>query len=491
MIPLLLSAALAARGAHVSPLTGSAERWALVYGVDDPPTVAGGLTDAEASAVLIADRLSAAGFHHVTWRTGEDATREEVTAWMAALAGRLGPDDTVMVVGVSHGAVCDEPVAGTQHLRLYGATDGARCFQGGVSDLELLAGLRDTRAGTRLLVLDACMTAFGSMGPAPVARDPLAGHRDDGAVLRSTARGLSAFQRGGRVVYARLLAAALEGAGGTFTADLDADGAVTVDELHRHLQAALEATRRADPTLEQLPSLDLFGVRDSADLVVVGTPSAPRRAVLTWVAPPGPGALVPLGPLATSPWDGGALVQRDALGISARVFGVSARPGTRDGRPLLAGRRRGAPSLRLWGGGGWAWGFGPPLDEPAPWRAGGGITLHALPWLAISLGGEGNDRLGLGWLAVDGALHWRRLTWTLGPRLSVLGLPGGPDVVAGRVALGVGGGLGFRAGIGGPLAWTLDLTADVTGRRADGQPAGVLVLGGLTSGLLLDLGLLR
>jgi len=462
---------------------------ALFVALDGHIEGSGDITAAERDGLALADTLWEAGFGWVDVLIGEAATADGVRASLARMSALdLGEEDTALLYVATHGVTC--PATGdetTQHLRVAGtvADPDASCWSGAMTDTELLTALRGTGAGQRVLVLEACLRERGSLGGASSSGpDPWGGERIDELVLRSTRYGLSAFQVNGALLYTGAFRAGLE----SLRADLDGDGAVTAVELHDYAIAVV-----AGAGVSQRPMRQRITIGAARDVVLAGTPGAPTRPVVTMIPASGRYSVglsaVALGAVNLPVYEPGPLLARDALGISMRVLGVPREARTVDARPWIAGRRRGWPSLVVSGGvGRWRGLSELPYQPPATASGALGVREQLAPHIGASAEVSAGDGLRALDLGLQGELHWRRFTASVGPRAGVYGLDAYGTGLSDARGTRLGAEAGLRVGLAGPVALTAGGIAGFSWAEAGGE-RHPLQSGELRAGLLLDPGL--
>lgn len=435
-------------------------RAAVVIALDGQIGGSGNLTGAEADAGMLVDALSGAGFHWILPIFGQEATNEGIDAALGSLAAlRLRPDDTALVYVVTHGARCpltDNP--DTQYLRTVDTTEGPRCWDNAVTDRHLLEGLRRSGAGNRVLVIDACQTAFGASGSAPLEPDPWRRMHLEEVVLRSTSNGLRAFQVDGHILFTRVFAHGLRDA----NADLDGNGAVTSTEIYDYVAARLRQWN-----LDQVPMRQETNVGEEAGVVLAGTPGRPTHAVLKglpaiWEWSVGTDFLS-LGPEGALPLsEGEALSRRDPLGVALKVRGLPTTPGYHDARAWVPGRQRGWPSVGASAGPLWT------HHEPGGRTTGpllATLRLHEQVLPSLSLSGDISGTYGLfvPHLVLAGETHWRRFTAEAGVRGGWLASEGSPldDSSEEEASSGLLGGFEIGVRVGLARQWAATFTCGV------------------------------
>lgn len=219
-----------------------------------------------------------------------EATAEEISAQAARLADQVGPEGTLWIVFIGHGA---PDATGTDAL-LLGADvqQTARSVQSrGVSRAELL---RQTNAAAeRILVLDSCFSGRSPTGDALVpGLQPLVptyATRQTAAVELTAGKSnqfAGPLPGEARPAFSYLMLGALHG-----WADANRDGVVTAAEAIAYTHSVLTTTvvdRQQEPQHAGPDrALAAGGTAAGPDLtVIVGRRTAPTRAALTLPSAP-------------------------------------------------------------------------------------------------------------------------------------------------------------------------------------------------------------
>lgn len=419
-------------------------RAAIVVALDGQIGGSGNLTGAENDAMELARTLSEGGFHWVLPLLGPEVTASGLEAAFTDLRRQgLRRADTALVYVITHGAVCPaSSTPETQHLRLVETTEGSHCWEHSWTDQMFLSRLKESNAGNRVLVLDACLTAYGAAGAVSLDEDAWHRSHEEEVVLRSTSAGLNAFQVAGHVLYTRMFAHGLTNG----TADLDGNGAITVSEVHDYAVDQLRGFR-----VDQVPMRREIIVGTKEGIVLAGEAGRPTRPVLDGLTPRGDwsigGSFNALGPGGVVPpvSDGNQLVRRTGDRVVLRVHGVPEDPGFHEVESWMPGRLVGWPSASAFAGGAWR------LDAAEPvtvW----GLRIHeqARPAWGISLEAAYGRGTWSATVVPAAELHWRRWTGALGVRAGALESEAGQSVEMGGAAVhpSIGAEGQVRAGLG-------------------------------------------
>jgi len=256
---------------------------AVVVGVEDYLRVPG-VPGAKSNAKLWYQYLTetrGAPVQNVKLLINDDATREEILSATRKAASRVQPGGTLWFVFVGHGAPGVDGKDGV--LVGVDAQQKADSLETrSVRREELLKELGQSKAGSVVVLLDACFSGRGQDGSEiisglqPLVAIPTVGVRDSRVVVLTAARGnqyAGALPGAYRPAFSYLVLGGLRGWAGK-----GAKVAVTAGELLNYATNALEATLRGRA---QTP--ELIGRADS----VVGTsaaeegPNLAKLAVLT------------------------------------------------------------------------------------------------------------------------------------------------------------------------------------------------------------------
>lgn len=424
-------------------------RVAIVFGLDGRIGSSETISSAERSARQLAQALGASGFHVIAAMTGEDASAEQVRRWLMVAQGmNLGVDDTLLVAAITHGGSCmSEKSVVEQQLRVVETRTGAGgCWEDALTDLELLAALRASGAGRRMLYVDACNTPLRSMGVG--SRSMPAVRPDEEVVLRSAAVGGAAFASQDYTLFTQAFIQALTAE----DTDLDGDGAISAQEAY----SATERRVFVMSNGQQTPAQSTSASGPTNRIILVGEPAAAQRAVLGGL----PAGLWRLGvneydfnvPNEIPVLGGDTLEGFDRVGTAIRIRGIPTSPGRHNASTWFAGRRRGLPSLAVTAG---VAALRVPdasllravLDDGGPSGPALGLGLHqvVLPWLALNAGLlYQQDAPALSVSAVP-QLHVRAWTGGLGPAAGLLRLRLEPSDDGGESAAHLAGLAGAHA----------------------------------------------
>jgi len=211
-----------------------------------------------------------------------EASRERVEAQVTKAAGEVGPDGTLWVVFIGHGAPSPDGRDGVL-VGMDALADPESLYARSLPRSELIDLMDATTAQQRVLVLDTCFS--GQTGGGPILRGlqpvvpayALATSAATTVLTAGTAKQFAGPLPGeGRPAFSYLVLGALTGWG-----DRDGDGAVTASEAVAYASEALAATvvgRAQTPELHG-PDVPLGGGAVAGpDLteIVLGTRPPPR-----------------------------------------------------------------------------------------------------------------------------------------------------------------------------------------------------------------------
>ncbi len=217
----------------VRPASGNAQVHALSVGVAGyERTSPLERTDEDAMRVTHALREAGVLAPGSVTLTEREATRENFTAALADLAGRVGPDDTLLIFFSGHGEKVENMTTERD-----GSAETIELFDAALHDFELAAMMEGVTART-LLVIDACYSG-GFDQVIDMADNRMGVFSSDADTLSLVAT----KEKSGGYISA-IFRQALEGEG-----DMNGDGAVEAGELSEFMRRAFYRMVLAEPLL--------------------------------------------------------------------------------------------------------------------------------------------------------------------------------------------------------------------------------------------------
>lgn len=241
---------------------GGGTGYAVVVGIADYPgdgdIYTGGLDlfFADDDAILMANTLMwVYGYQpqNVTLLTDQDATGDAVRAAIADVAAKAGPDDEVVFYFSGHAVKLNGNIrgGGSVSILTWGPETPYGVFPEPISDKELKDAFAAVQTDRQIFIFDSCLGAsFGEVGGEGSIVVAASGQAGTAAEDLPAIYGGDEFFQHGLFTFFLVQYGMLGG-----YADLNGDGAVTIEEAYDFARANLEQMSQAGLGLWQIPAI--------------------------------------------------------------------------------------------------------------------------------------------------------------------------------------------------------------------------------------------